>query len=163
MSSIKKGSCFCKTFNCRGALQTAKKRRRHHDIDLLQEKSHTTESHMVNTSDVFENITSLYNIIHGKNKSESQPLFENSKWSKIAFTSVMLNIWSSNPGFSKDAITTVLFVFHQVMNDAGIPNCIPTSFNQAFSTVKNLLPTHEEVHVCINECTLIFFFQFYRT
>ena len=85
MSSIKKGSCFCKTFNCRGALQTAKKRRRHHDIDLLQEKSHTTESHMVNTSDVFENITSLYNIIHGKNKSESQPLFENSKWSKIFF------------------------------------------------------------------------------
>ena len=68
MSSIKKGSCFCKTFNCRGALQTAKKKRRHHDIDLLQEKSHTTESHMVNTSDVFENITSLYNIIHGKNK-----------------------------------------------------------------------------------------------
>ena len=67
MSSIKKGSCFCKTFNCRGALQTAKKRR-HHDIDLLQEKSHTTESHMVNTSDVFENIASLYNIIHGKTK-----------------------------------------------------------------------------------------------
>ena len=32
---------------------------------------------MVNTSDVFENITSLYNIIHGKNKSESQPLFDN--------------------------------------------------------------------------------------
>ena len=83
---------------------------------------------MVNTSDVFENITSLYNIIHGKNKSESQPLFENSKWNKISFTSVMLNIWSSNPGFSKDAFTKVLFVFHQVMNDAGIPKLYTHQF-----------------------------------
>ena len=66
---------------------------------------------MVKTSDVFENITSLYNIIHGKNKSEFQPLFENSKWSKIAFTSVMLNIWSSNPGFSKDAFTKCSLFF----------------------------------------------------
>ncbi|XP_035699752.1 uncharacterized protein LOC118432316 [Branchiostoma floridae] len=74
------------------------------------------------------------------------------KWTEIRFTTDVLKLKADNPGVSQKCISEILSLFKQVLDDYGIPNNVPGSYEEATCKINDMLPTSNSYHACINDC-----------
>lgn len=153
-----KETCFCS--KCQGQQKVSKRTMARHldsDSKRIDEQMHEfQDKHARKLPDASGEVkfTSLMEIINKQDDKRNHALFEGCKWSSLTFHVALLDIKARHPGFTQGAFTSVLKIVKIMLEQSGISNKIAENYEKAYSLVKDLLPPHKEVPVCVGDCML---------